>query len=183
MSVVFKQVQSAFNTPPKRDLAQLPEVLDLMVAMERDVLAFMDPKFGLEYDYGTDIPEKLPGKYPCIVHYLGEGGARMTSLMMGGSGSLAAHPGGIRDHVYNIVIFVALGSGKELKKDVLAKSLPWLKALDLAYSANGCLGTPGRVKGVRLVSAHAGNLEYAQEEFFGWLINAVVDTQFLMEAG
>jgi hypothetical protein len=170
--VPYTPIMAEWLAPPAGDNAHINVILDRMAEMERDVLGFL----GVQYAWGSEPPDALNGRWPNILHFSGSGGALARPLFAGGDPG--GHPGGKRIHQYNITIAVVVGVRSENTKALMAKTLFWFQAIDQAYAANNTLG--GAAKYVKIRSGDWGTIEFGQEQYYGWLIDAMVEAQYMM---
>lgn len=171
----FWTIQSAYEESPDRSHGTLADILNAMRDMERATMGFLDPVYGLQNCWGSDLPDELNGEWPNIVHLPG-GSVSLGSILFGDA--LHAHPGGVRQHTHLIKVYVIVGSREENLEQLLAKCLFWLKAFDLAYCRNGSLG--GVCHGAKILNATWGPINYAGLDYFGWTFTVQVVAQYTM---
>ncbi len=177
----YKPIISEWISPPRpQDERLVLDALDGMAEMEREVLGFLDPKYGLAYSYGgSNLPEKLPeDRYPCVLH-LPRGSGRLQSLTTMGGSSLLGHPGGTRQHEYPFSIYWLVGHRATAVERLIVDSAFWCKAVDMAYCANPSLS--GMVKEVGLSSFYWGEQSYAGITYYGWIFNGTVRMQYTFQ--
>jgi hypothetical protein len=183
MAVTYQSIQDAYQAPPAGQNVELLAAFDAMADMEKSVLGFLDPG-GLTYDYGaTNLPETLPGRYPCVLH-LPAGKGTLRSLTTMGSNSLIAHPGGTRIHTHPFDIHWIVGERGQHVKLLIAKTLFWCKAVDQAYAANGSLH--GQVKQIGLATCSWGEFSYStgdERSYFAWVFTGTLELQYSMKGG
>jgi len=179
--VAFRLIQPDWQTPPRPpDAVLIGDIFDAMADMEKSVLAFLDPLYGLAYDYGSsNLPENLPeDRYPCVLHVPRGNGTFRSLTTMGGS-LLLGHPGGIREHEYPFAIYWLVGHRTEGVDRLMVKSSFWCKAVDMAYSANP--GLAGACHEVGLGTSYWGNIDWNSKRYYGWIFNGTVRKQYLFK--
>lgn len=179
----FRLIEPVWNSPLRPvDGHLLLDAFDAMAEMEREVLGFLDPTFGLMYDYGgSNLPEKLSGKYPLVLH-LPRGTAQLRSIQVGAAqGMMTSHPGGLREHSYPFAIYWMVGNRAEEVDRLIVASHFWVKAVDQAYCANGSLG--GMVHESGVGAGYWGSIDYAGQTHYGWIFNGTVKMQYVFQGG
>ena len=157
-------IQTDYEAGPTPS-AELAAAYDASATVLRTTLGFLDPATSLAYVYGSQPPEVFNNQWPFAFHYPAQG-ADVRSLTFGSSGAIPAHTGGIRRQTHYVKLAWAVGARAEGLTALSIKTLFWLRAIDMAYSANTTLD--GTIYMGGLTGATWGPIQLGDKTAFGW---------------
>lgn len=171
-------IQTDYEAGPTPS-AELAAAYDASANVLRTALGFLDPATSLAYVYGSAPPETFNGQWPFAFHYPAAA-ADIRSLTFGSSGAIPAHTGGHRIQKHYVKLAWAVGDRAEGLPALAIKTLFWLRAIDMAYSANTRL--EGTIQMGGMTGATWGPITLGDKTAFGWTCDLTWELWYLQKA-